>query len=144
MFHGKAITVRSQSGDPRACIIDCEGSEADPHRGFYFNDAEGPFAVVEGLTVRGGHHAWSGGILAEVYCTPVIRNCRFIGNRGTEGAGLCAKDAALIEDCWFEDNMSVSHGGGASAACNMGWASTFRRCTFVNNTAGQYGGAFRC
>jgi len=26
----------------------------------------------------------------------------------------------------------------------MGWASTFIGCTFVNNTAGEYGGGFRC
>ncbi|MGD9142176.1 MAG: hypothetical protein PVJ42_11605, partial [bacterium] len=33
-FLGKAVTVRSQYGIPQYTIIDCEGSEADPHRGF--------------------------------------------------------------------------------------------------------------
>jgi hypothetical protein len=34
-FWGKAITLRSKNG-PENCIIDCQGSEAQPHRGFFF------------------------------------------------------------------------------------------------------------
>jgi len=143
-FLGKDIIVRSQSGDPTTCIIDSEGSDQDFHRAFVFENAEGPDAVVEGLTMRNGYHGWAGGIYSAVYCSPTIRNCRFIANKGTEGGGLCTMDAATIENCWFEGNVSTDHGGGASAAGNMGWASTFIGCTFVNNTAGEYGGAFRC
>jgi len=143
-FLGKAITVCSQNGDPLACVIDVEGSDGDLHRAFHIRSAEGSDTVVDGLTLRNGYHSWSGGILSETYCTPTIRNCRFIANQGTEGGGLCAKDAAIIENCWFEDNYSTSHGGGASAAGNLGYASTFTGCTFVNNTAGTYGGGFRC
>ena len=51
-FFGKDITVRSQSGDPTTCIIDCEGSDQDPHRAFLFENAEGPDAVVEGVHFR--------------------------------------------------------------------------------------------
>ena len=36
-FRGKAITVRSQAGNPVQCIIDCEGSHEDMHRGFHFH-----------------------------------------------------------------------------------------------------------
>ncbi|MCK4305987.1 MAG: hypothetical protein KAY24_17240, partial [Candidatus Eisenbacteria sp.] len=32
-YLGKAITVRSQSGIQLGSIIDCEGSEVEPHRG---------------------------------------------------------------------------------------------------------------
>jgi hypothetical protein len=143
-FAGKAITLRSQGADPLVCVIDSEGSDLESHRAIHFQAEEGPGTVIEGLTIRGGWHSWSGGILAEVYCTPVVRRCRFVANVGTEGGGLCTKDAMLVEDCLFEDNFSSSHGGGASAAGNLGYASTFLRCTFVNNEAGVYGGAFRC
>jgi len=34
-FLGKAIIVRSENG-PENCIIDCQGSEAQPHQGFFF------------------------------------------------------------------------------------------------------------
>jgi hypothetical protein len=37
-YQGKAITVRSQSDDPNSCIIDCQSSEEDPHRGFVLDD----------------------------------------------------------------------------------------------------------
>ncbi|MHC4500820.1 MAG: LamG-like jellyroll fold domain-containing protein, partial [Planctomycetota bacterium] len=44
-FLGKAITVRSiDPNDPNivaATIIDCNGTEDDPHRGFYFHSGEG-------------------------------------------------------------------------------------------------------
>ena len=45
-FKGKAITV--QSTDPQdpavvaATVIDCQGMEKEPHRGFKFNSSEGP------------------------------------------------------------------------------------------------------
>jgi hypothetical protein len=47
-FAGRAITVRSASGDPAACIIDCQGS----WRGFYFHTGETSASVVQGLTIR--------------------------------------------------------------------------------------------
>lgn len=50
-FHGKAITLRSQSGNPAACIIYCGES---PHRGFMFETGEGPDSRVEDLTIDHG------------------------------------------------------------------------------------------
>ena len=36
---GKWVMIRSQSGDPEACIIDCQGSAEDRHFGFrFYND----------------------------------------------------------------------------------------------------------
>ncbi len=29
-YLGRAITIRSQSGDPAGCVIDCEGTASDP------------------------------------------------------------------------------------------------------------------
>ena len=31
VFNGKVMTLRSLSGDPTACVIDCQGSAAAPH-----------------------------------------------------------------------------------------------------------------
>jgi hypothetical protein len=45
-FRGQAITVRSHSGDPDQCIIDCEGSHAEPHRGFRFHHGESTDSVL--------------------------------------------------------------------------------------------------
>lgn len=52
----KTITVRSENG-PQFCIIDCQGTYADNHRGFYFQDSvPGPFPdpVVNGFTIING------------------------------------------------------------------------------------------
>ncbi len=49
-FLGKAITVRSENG-PESCIIDCQGSEADPHRGLLLPRAREP-----GIRIGRLHH----------------------------------------------------------------------------------------
>lgn len=143
-FGGRAITVRSQSGDPTTCIIDCEGSDLDNHRAFSFQYYEESDSILEGLTIRNGYHSWGGGISVSSWSTPTIRNCRFINNHGLEGAALCIEDKATIENCWFEGNISSANGGAVSVVMMpYGLIPTFTGCTFVNNTAGQYGGAFR-
>jgi hypothetical protein len=64
-FHGKSVTVRSLSGDPDACVIDCGGSAQDPHRGFYLHSGERGDAVVRDLTITGGYidHPYGGGAI---------------------------------------------------------------------------------
>jgi hypothetical protein len=53
-YRGKVITVRSQSGNPEECIIDCGGTAEEFHRGFYFMSFETPDATLEGVTIRNG------------------------------------------------------------------------------------------
>ncbi len=58
-YNGKAITVRSidpnDSNIVAATIIDCNGSEQDPHRGFYFHNNEDVNSVIDGLTITNGY-----------------------------------------------------------------------------------------
>lgn len=56
-YLGKNITVRSQSGVPEACIIDCETTPEDPHRGFYFHAGETLSARLEGITITNGYNS---------------------------------------------------------------------------------------
>lgn len=52
-FNGKAITIRSRSGNPFLSIIDGEGVYPTVvHRGFDFKTAEGPGSVVRNITIR--------------------------------------------------------------------------------------------
>lgn len=56
-FAGAAITLRSRSDDPGACVLDCEGDSAgigEPRRGFLFQSGEGPATVIRGITIRNG------------------------------------------------------------------------------------------
>ncbi|MHB8077784.1 MAG: right-handed parallel beta-helix repeat-containing protein [Candidatus Krumholzibacteriia bacterium] len=93
-YNGKAVTVRSVAGDPALCVIDCEGSEVSPHRGFYFHSQEGSGSVLEGVTVRNGYAAdQGGGILCwgdkpDVVATPAVRHCRITRCSAPRGAGL--------------------------------------------------------
>lgn len=36
--YGRSILIRSASNNPTECVIDCEGSEAEPHIGFTWEE----------------------------------------------------------------------------------------------------------
>jgi hypothetical protein len=78
-FNGKAVTLQSSSG-PQNCIINCEGSSSDFHRGFYFYNGEGHDTVVKGFTIRNGYSYPGGAILCDVGSSPTIINNVLIGN----------------------------------------------------------------
>ncbi len=82
-FVGKAITVRSASGDPALCIIDCENDG----RGFYFHNAEGPDSIVLGLTITNGSASSGGGVYCRDFSSPALTNCTISGNSASNGGG---------------------------------------------------------
>ncbi|MHC4528266.1 MAG: S8 family serine peptidase, partial [Planctomycetota bacterium] len=159
-FWGKAITVRSTNPDEpsvvAATVIDCNGTEAEPHRGFYFENDEGRDSVLSGFTIINGYEeyggaiccdssrptisnctitgnaAWeAGGIGNYYFCSPAIINCTITGNTaGQQGAGLCRCDG-LIVNCTITGNRAKRHGGGVSR-CN----GPIVNCTITGNRAG--------
>ncbi len=51
-YNGKAITIRSQSGEPETCVIDVQGRHNGlAERGFLFNNNEGPASVLRDVTI---------------------------------------------------------------------------------------------
>jgi hypothetical protein len=106
-FDGKVITVRSASGDPESCVIDCEGSDDDEHRGFVFEMGEGPDSVLAGLTILNGYR---------------------VGNNpdGDGDAILCIDSAPLIRDCV----MAIEHDLWADGVLCQGASPVFVRCVF--------------
>ncbi|MBA7647400.1 hypothetical protein ES703_55172 [subsurface metagenome] len=138
-FLGKAITVRSESG-PENCIIDCNGTEADQHRGFYFHNNENHNAVVEGFTITSGYASSGGGI----FCgksSPTIINCIITGNSGDErGGGICCEweGSPTITGCIISNNSSSNAGGGI-----FSWqrsSPTISNCTISDNRSMGGGG----
>ncbi|MEW6251649.1 MAG: hypothetical protein AB1716_13470 [Planctomycetota bacterium] len=79
-LRGKAITVRSEHG-PASCIIDCEGTELDPHRAFCFRGHETRATTLDGFSILNGNAPYdpecyySGGGIACNRSSPTIRNC---------------------------------------------------------------------
>jgi hypothetical protein len=123
-FHGKAITIRSGSGDPLSCIIDCQADDNDPHRGFLFQSGETTSSVLQGVTIRHGYDSVNSshnGLGGGIYCTasPYIVDCRI--------------DSCFAAGVWTSD--------GFGGAVHCGGSPVFERCTFVENLADDEGGA---
>ncbi len=137
-FRGKALTVRSQSGDPATCIIDCEGQRTDPHRGFIFTSHETAASILEGVTIT---HGWAagtspanrgGGVYCGSYSSPSILHCVFAADSTTgEGGGLnCSVYSnATVTDCVFLDDYAAASGGGLRTYWSA--SPTVTRCVFV-------------
>jgi hypothetical protein len=149
-YLGKAVTVRSMSGNPDHCIIDCEGSEADPHRGFIFQGAEGPGSIVRAITIENGYTGddqaywedYGGGVRIDPGASPhfenvVIRNCT-----APDGGAVMVYDGApTFLRCRFESNLGWwGSAGGVIAALFSG---EFRECVFDGNHTNQVGGGMR-
>jgi len=121
-YLGKALTVRSLSGEPDSCVIDCQATLADPHRGFYFHLSEDSTSVLEGVTVRGGVSGYPDGVWPN----------------NTAGAVLCVASAPWFRRCVFTDNLSRDDAG--AVLCYSGSPARFDSCSFVGNTAVGVGG----
>jgi predicted outer membrane repeat protein len=140
-YLGKAITIRSQSGDPERCIIDCGGSEEDPHRGFAFDGTVTLGSILDGITVKNGYtgNAKGGAIYCAgtdeaTDCTPRIMNCIFTGNFAKEGGGIASLVGASpqISNCKFIGN-SAHVGGGI--ACHYIAHARVEECVFLGNSS---------
>ena len=135
-YFDKLITVRSQSGDPGACIVDCQGSAAESHRGFDLVGALTSQAVLEGVTIT---HAYGEYWACAVYCASAatVRNCVLRDNRSGDygGAGATCHGSscnATFTQCWFTENFATA-GGSAVWVGENGATPRFQSCYFVNN-----------
>ena len=123
-FGGSSILLRS-AGGPVNCVIDCQASHADPHRGFYFHSGESAAAIVQGFTVRNGYVTGS-------------------SPGGPYGGGvLCVGSSPTIVDCTVSRNTVAAGGSGGGGMANLqGSRSTVVNCTFNDNTLTSISGIF--
>lgn len=141
-FSGKAITVRSKNGAEN-CIIDCGGSDMEPHRGFHFHSGEGLDSIVKGLTIRNGNIAdWPGG--GGIYCnnsSPKITNNIIEGNRSGLGGGIrCYHASPTIEGNTIRENDALVGGG---VQC-YGSSARMRNNYIMKNWCQYNGGGIHC
>ncbi len=159
-FKGIRLILQSERNSPDFCVIDCEGTEADPHRGLAFRNRETASTVIAGITIENGYgHDGGGAIVLEqgssptfrnlivrshesvaVRCTsssPVFENCVFSLN--SAGAILATSSSSLsFVGCIFVDNFSS--GSGAAIAIVSSAVST-TNCEFLRNGSSFSGGA---
>jgi predicted outer membrane repeat protein len=165
-FNGKAITVRSASGNASDTIIDGTGN----FHVVQCDNNEGPDSVLEGFTITGGNadgagfpdnngggmlinnssptvrrcvfhgnsaNSNGGGIFATIYFG-TVSHCRFVGNSAAVGGGMLNfSGRPTVTHCTFTGNTAGSNGGGIY---NFQEDSTVSHCTFSGNTAGFTGG----
>lgn len=137
-YLGKAITIQSQSGDPEVCVIDCEGTETDPHGGFNFHSGEPAESVLMGITIENGWSVYpecGGAVRCEGSCSPSIRSCIFSSHWGS-AVGCDIGCSPSFSDCLFADNQAPFGAAIYGDRCSL----MITHCQFMGNTA-QNGGA---
>ncbi|UCC43807.1 MAG: right-handed parallel beta-helix repeat-containing protein [Candidatus Zixiibacteriota bacterium] len=110
-FRGKGIVVKSDSGAVTT-IIDCGGSESDPHIAFYFNSGEDTSSVVDGFKILNAYSGSYQGAAIEIWSSPVIRNCIILDNQC--GGISCqswyynwyGRKHPVIDSCDIQDNAT--------------------------------------
>lgn len=118
-LHGKRVVVRSVNG-ASVTILDCGGSPAEPHRGFWFHSREDTLSRVEGLTIRNGFGladlrgglAGGGAIHCDTASKPRFSECVFSKNRGANGGALATLGSSYprFYNCVFRQD-SAGFGG---------------------------------
>ncbi len=128
-FLGKAITMRSRTGSPTDCVIDCHWYAHTWCRGFVFESGEGSDSILEGVTIRNG-------VCNDEYSS------RY-------GAGIMCSASPTISNCIIEDCVVGGHGGGI-ACSGEGCSPTITGCVFRHNRSEEtavtsaYGGGIFC
>ncbi|MCK4415370.1 MAG: right-handed parallel beta-helix repeat-containing protein [Candidatus Eisenbacteria sp.] len=147
-YGGKGIAVRSESDTPEDCILDCQGSSSEPHRGFIFNSDETALSRLRGVTITGGYadgpyteDNLGGAVYLEGdgYYHPIsatIENCVFRENSARSGGGVYCRGYVYtaFSDCVFEANETRVRGiGGGMYCCGYGAFPHLVRCRFIAN-----------
>lgn len=158
-FCGKAITVRSEFPNyPNMVVIDCQGTEAEPHRGFRFHCGETPDSLLSGLTITGGYapdEEVEGEIVSAgggIFCdnsSPTITKCTITDNLArtagwldSYGGGVCSVGGCLhLNACTISGNVveggeGIGRGRGAGVYCEG--QGTIVACSLTENVATGY------
>jgi predicted outer membrane repeat protein len=172
-FQGKAITVRSTEPEDvnvvAATVIDCNGSESEPHRGFNFISGEDGNSVLAGFTIINGYgpdenlldyrYSIGGG----VFCrdtSPTISNCTFTNNFALAGGAIHCQESSnptitnctmttnsyAAIGCYIQSNPQISgciitQNSGGAIFCGYASSPTITDCNISYNSTSWWGGA---
>ncbi len=163
-FGGREITLQSQSGDPSACVIDCQGSAATPRRAFHFHSGETVAAVVreigirggyatgegggilctggasptlEGLVIQGCEAEGSGGAVACDDAAPALASCTLYGNAAPQGSGVACLGSA---NPTIDNSIIAFSTAGEAVSCDAGASAALACCDLYGNAGGDWVG----
>ncbi len=141
-FGGKDVIVMSLNGTPETCIIDCEGSMGDPHRGFLFYSQETAVAMVSGITIVNGYAENGAAVSCVEDSDPTFLNCVFLNGEATVAGGgaYVANSSPMFNECVFEGSTSDGNGGGLFIV--SGPMPVISGCRFLGNTAVEGAGLY--
>jgi hypothetical protein len=141
-YLGKAITVRSASGNPEACIIDCQGAG-----GAIVFDEVGDESRLEGITITNASgvavECWNSGptfvdcvfsenpagvvwLFQSFFPPATFTNCAFLDNAGLVVDAM-SNSIPHFTDCVFAGNTGIAISAGFGCV-------TCENCTFYDNS----------
>ena len=158
LIYMHALVVRSATGDPRDCIIDCQGTAQEWHTGFLCDVALGQLELRGITVIRGYYH--SGGAIRIGWGDVYISDCLFVGNRAEHHGAAVFKggpDTVTLSGCtlvgnsspiatvaaidWgylaLENSIVAFSGDGYATSCLYG-QSQFACCDFFGNADGDW------
>jgi predicted outer membrane repeat protein len=135
----KVLAVRSQSGNPATCTIDCQGAG----RGLHLTGWSQARRQLTGISVIGGDADYGGGILDDSHSGSTVTDCVFYRNTAAHtGGGMDAFDVPVtLTRCKFIENTSGDCCGGFAGGRAGESIVTIEDCQFIGNTAAESGGA---
>jgi hypothetical protein len=102
---------KSEGGDPDRCIIDCGGSDSDPHTAFAFTSRETRSSVLRGVTIVNGRIGFGMALAIDVRdASPQILHNVFVNN-GIDYSGTHRAEARV------EGNLFRDFDGSVDASC---------------------------
>ncbi len=138
---GKAMTIRATGTG--TVTIDCQGTEADPHRGFLLNNGEGPDTVISGLTIINGNaprmqtgsgsYGYDGSAIGCTGASPTIRNCVFRSNDTGSADIYCYESSPTVTGCTF-----IAAQGAYRAIMTRTGLPVLRNCLFSGYGSALY------
>lgn len=138
VVYDKALTIAPESGDPTRVVIDCSGSEAEPHWGFDIGSCypcliQG-ITVVHGYKVAEGGSRWGAAVFWHFSYVSLF-NCVFAHNRANYGGAVGGGYGSIeIESCTFYGNGADEWGG--SVMLDDYGSMTLSHCIIAFGTGG--------
>ncbi|MBM3316552.1 MAG: hypothetical protein FJY75_01740 [Candidatus Eisenbacteria bacterium] len=139
----KPLTLRGQSGNAEAVILDAGSDPLVTRRCLNFQETPATFVVAH-ITFTGGTAPteYGGALFLQTSASPRFEHCIFRGNLATRGGAVFLMDDCTPSffHCLFIDNEATSYGG--AVMCGMpNTSALFDHCLFVRNVAAYGGGA---